>query len=50
MAATAIPLKDHIDSLIAEGMSKKDAIRQAAEERGIPKREAYNEYERCGDK
>ena len=50
VAATAVPLKDHIDSLIAEGMSKKDAIRQAAEERGIPKREAYNEYERCGDK
>lgn len=48
--ATAVPLKEHIDSLIAGGMCKKDAIKQAAEERGIPKREAYNEYERTDDK
>ncbi len=45
--AATIPVKEHIDRLIAEGLSKKDAIKQAAEERGIPKREVYNEYERC---
>lgn len=44
--AATIPVKEHIDRLIAEGLSKKDAIKQAAEERGIPKRKVYNEYER----
>ncbi len=43
--ASAIPVKEHVDKLIADGYSKKDAIKKAAEERGIPKREVYNEYE-----
>lgn len=46
IVAVSVPLKEHVDNLISEGLSKKDAIRRAAEERGIPKREAYNEYER----
>ncbi len=43
--AMSVPVKEHVDRLIAEGYSKKEAIKKAAEERGIPKREVYNEYE-----
>ncbi len=41
-----IPLREHIDKYIAEGMTSKEAIKRAALERDIPKREAYNEYHR----
>lgn len=44
--AGAIPISVHVDSLIAEGLTKKEAIKKAAEERGVPKREIYNEYEK----
>lgn len=43
--AVSVPVKEHVDKLISEGLSKKEAIKKAAEERGIPKREVYNEYE-----
>lgn len=43
--AMSVPVKEHVDKLISEGYTKKDAIKKAAEERGIPKREVYNEYE-----
>ena len=39
-------IKEHIDMLITSGISKKDAIKQAAQERGISKRDVYNEYEK----
>lgn len=40
-----IPVREHVDKIIAMGLSKKDAIKKAAEERGLPKRDVYNEYE-----
>ena len=40
-----IPVREHVDKIIAMGFSKKDAIKKAAEERGLPKRDVYNEYE-----
>ena len=39
-----IPLKQHIDKYIAGGMTSKEAIKRAAADRGLPKREVYNEY------
>ncbi len=42
-----IPLREHIDGYIAEGMSVKDAVKRAASERGIARRDAYNEYHRA---
>lgn len=35
---------DHVDEYINRGMSEKDAIKQAAKDRNVPKREIYNEY------
>lgn len=40
------PVKEQVDALIAAGLTKKDAIRQAAALRGQPKRDVYNAYER----
>ena len=40
-----IPVREHVDKIISMGLSKKDAIKKAAEERGLPKRDVYNEYE-----
>ena len=39
-----VSVKQHVDRFIAEGMTQKDAIKKAAEARGVPKREVYNEY------
>ena len=41
----SIPVKEHVDKLVASGYTKKEAIKIAADERGVPKREVYNEYE-----
>lgn len=41
-----ISVKEHVDSLIAKGFNKKDAIREAAKQRGVSRRDVYNEYER----
>lgn len=41
-----ISIKEHVDMLIAEGLTKKDAIKTASVQRGIPRRDVYNEYER----
>ena len=41
-----ITVTEHVNSLIAEGLSKKDAIKEAAKQRGVPRRDVYNEYER----
>ncbi len=35
---------EHVDAYIEKGMNSKEAIKQAAADRGVPKREVYNEY------
>ena len=40
-----VTVREHVDSLIEKGLTKKDAIKQAAIERGVPRRDVYNEYE-----
>ncbi len=37
---------EHINFFLKEGMSVKDAIKQVAHERGLPKNEVYQEYHR----
>lgn len=39
-----IPVVDHVNSLIAQGMDKKDAFKEVARLRGVSKREIYNCY------
>ena len=41
-----ISVKEHVDTLIAQGLSKKDAIKEAAKQRGAARRDVYNEYEK----
>jgi 16S rRNA (cytidine1402-2'-O)-methyltransferase len=43
-----ISIKEHVDKYIAEGMTSKDAIKKAALDRNLPKRDVYNEYHREG--
>ena len=38
-----ISIKEHIIALIDKGLDKKDAIKEVAKLRGLPKREVYNE-------
>lgn len=40
-----ISVKEHVDSLIAQGMDRKSAIKKAAQERGSTRNEIYNMYE-----
>ena len=40
-----ISVIDHVEKYIAEGMTKKDAIKQVALDRNLPKREVYAEVE-----
>ncbi len=39
-------IKEQVDLLIQNGLSKKEAIKEAAIQRGVAKRDVYNEYER----
>lgn len=39
-----ITVREHVDKYIAEGMTSKEAIKQAAKDRALPKRDVYNEY------
>lgn len=39
-----LSINAHVDKYIADGMAQKDAIKAAATDRGLPKREVYNEY------
>ena len=41
----SVSIREHVNSLIEKGLTKKDAIKQASLERGIPRRDVYNEYE-----
>ena len=43
-----VSVKEHVDTYISEGLTQKDAIKKAAEVRGVPKREVYNEYHKEG--
>lgn len=40
----ALSVIEHIEKYIAEGISSKEAIKKVATDRGLPKREIYNEY------
>lgn len=37
-------VNQHVDTLISQGIDKKDAIKQVAKLRGLPKRDVYNMY------
>lgn len=39
-----LSIVEHIDEYIAKGMSSKDAIKEVAKERDLPRRDVYNEY------
>nr|WP_114296977.1 16S rRNA (cytidine(1402)-2'-O)-methyltransferase [Anaerobacterium chartisolvens] len=38
----SISIREHVDIYISEGLDKKDAIRKAADDRGVSKRDVYN--------
>ena len=40
----SLSISEHVELYIAEGMSKTDAIKRAAKDRGVPKNVVYNEY------
>ncbi|OQB15182.1 MAG: Ribosomal RNA small subunit methyltransferase I [Firmicutes bacterium ADurb.Bin193] len=40
----SMTVSEHIDMLISEGMDKKEAVKTAAKQRNLPKREVYNAY------
>lgn len=39
-----LPISKHVDQLIAEGYSSKEAIKEVAKQRGVKKQEVYKEY------
>lgn len=41
---SSVSVKEHVDMLIGGGMDKKEAIKEAARQRGVPRRDVYNEY------
>ncbi|MCD8181611.1 MAG: 16S rRNA (cytidine(1402)-2'-O)-methyltransferase [Firmicutes bacterium] len=41
-----ISIREHVEKYIAEGLSSKDAVKKAAADRNLPKRDVYNEYHR----
>ena len=41
---TGLDICGHVDKYIEKGMSSKEAIKQTATDRGVPKRDVYNEY------
>ncbi len=40
----SLSVSEHVEKYIADGLSQKDAVKRAAADRGVPKREIYNEY------
>lgn len=44
-----ISIEDHVDMLISEGMTKKEAIKQVATLRNMKKSDVYNLYEKKND-
>ena len=43
-----ITITEHVERYIEEGMDAKEAIRQTAKDRNIPKRDVYREYHKIG--
>ena len=41
-----VPIKEAVRRLISNGVDRMDAIKQVAKERGLAKREVYDELER----
>ena len=41
-----ISIREHVDMYIKKGMDEKEAIKAAAKDRSVPKRDVYNEYKR----
>ncbi len=41
-----LAIKEHVDEYIKRGENSKDAIKSAAKDRGLSKRDVYNEYHR----
>ena len=39
-----LTVTEHVDKYIADGLSQKDAIKRVSADRGVPKRDIYNEY------
>lgn len=39
-----LTIKEHVEKYIANGLDQKEAIKAAAKDRGVPKREVYNRY------
>ena len=39
-----ISIYDHVEKYIKEGIPQKEAIKKVAQDRGLPKREVYNQY------
>ncbi|CAM3986567.1 16S rRNA (cytidine(1402)-2'-O)-methyltransferase [Alkalicoccus chagannorensis] len=39
-----LTMKEHVEALVAEGESSKEAVKTAAKERGVPKRDVYQAY------
>lgn len=37
-------IAEHVDKYISDGMTSKEAVKQAAKDRGLAKRDVYNEY------
>lgn len=42
----SMTLSEHVDMLIQGGLNKKEAIKEAAHQRGLSRRDVYNEYVR----
>lgn len=42
-------VSEHVDGYIADGMSKADAIKRAAKDRGVPKNVVYNAYVKASE-
>ncbi len=45
-AMLSMSLEEHLEKCLSEGLNKKDAIKQVAKERRLPKREVYNHFNR----
>ena len=41
---TELTVVEHVEHYIKEGDDQKDAIKKAAKDRGVPKRDVYSEY------
>lgn len=41
-----LSLVEHVDHYCEQGLSTKEAVKKTADDRGIPKRDVYNEYHR----